>query len=242
MRIALAQTRPVNGDIARNTAAHLELVDRALLQSAEVIVFPELSLTGYEPALAAGLALGLDDPRLEAFQHKSDASRITIAIGAPTPTESRPRISLLTFRPRRARHLYSKQYLHADEQPYFAPGAASSGILEGEPRIALAICYELSVPEHAAAAFRNGAGLYLASVAKTARGVEHACARLSALARQHAAPALMVNCVGPSGDGDCAGRTCAWNLRGELLAQLDDASQGLLVFDTVTEVAFAAEA
>lgn len=104
MRIALAQTRPIKGDIAGNTAAHLELVERAVRHRAEVVVFPELSLTGYEPELARGLALGLDDPRLDEFQRISDASPLTIAVGAPTSTHSRPRISLLIFQPGRARH------------------------------------------------------------------------------------------------------------------------------------------
>lgn len=240
MRIAVAQTRPVRGDIAANVAGHLGLVEHALQHGAEVVVFPELSLTGYEPALARDLALGADDPRLDGFQRVSDTRRITIAVGAPTPAGAKPCISLAVFQPGRARWLYSKQHLHADEEPYFAPGVGCAGFLEGQPRIALAICYELSVPEHAAAAFQGGAGVYLASVAKTARGVEQASTRLAALARQHAAPVLMANCVGPSGDGVCAGTSSVWNRRGELLAQLDGTSQGLLVFDSEEQRAFAA--
>jgi hypothetical protein len=47
----------------------------------------------------------------------------------------------------------------------------------------------------------------------------------------------MANCVGPSGDGDCAGATSAWASDGTLLARLDDTGEGLVVFDTDTGVA-----
>ena len=45
--IALAQIRPVLGDVSRNLAQHLEVIARAAEQGAHLVVFPELSLTGY---------------------------------------------------------------------------------------------------------------------------------------------------------------------------------------------------
>jgi len=48
VRIALAQTTPVLGDVRRNLELHLETVDRARKEKADLVVFPELSLTGYK--------------------------------------------------------------------------------------------------------------------------------------------------------------------------------------------------
>src|SRR6185436_5600846 len=112
--------------------------------------------------------------------------------------------TLALFAPHAPRTGYSKQYLHPDEEPYFSPGAREVGLTGADPRIALAICYELSVPAHAKAAFDAGAALYLSSVAKTAGGVERAHQRLAEISRKHGAQVLMANGVGPSGDGDCA--------------------------------------
>lgn len=221
----------MRGDVAANVERHLELVHLAVSRRAEVVVFPELSLTGYEPALARELALGPDDPRLDGFQELSDARGVTVAAGAPTRAEPRPRISLVIFRPRRPRSVYSKHHLHADEEPFFARGERPGGSV-GE--IALAICYELFVPEHAEAALSGSANVYLASAAKTAAGVERAAERLSAIARQHGVFALLANCVGPSGDGPCAGGSAAWNRRGECLARLGDVDEGLLLLDTAS--------
>jgi predicted amidohydrolase len=80
--------------------------------------------------------------------------------------------------------------------------------------------------------------LYLASVAKTARGVEQASERLASLARRHRAPVLMVNCVGLSGDGECAGTSSAWNSGGELLDRLGSDREGLLLFDESSQKAW----
>jgi NAD+ synthase (glutamine-hydrolysing) len=47
MKIALAQIAPRLGDVGRNLELHLELMDKARRMKADLIVFPELSLTGY---------------------------------------------------------------------------------------------------------------------------------------------------------------------------------------------------
>ena len=47
MKIALAQIAPVLGDVARNFDLHLEEIARARKDKADLILFPELSLTGY---------------------------------------------------------------------------------------------------------------------------------------------------------------------------------------------------
>src|SRR5689334_14592865 len=46
-KIALAQINTVLGDIDKNIAKHLSYCDKAIKQKADLIIFPELSLTGY---------------------------------------------------------------------------------------------------------------------------------------------------------------------------------------------------
>lgn len=234
MKLALVQARSVRGDVEANIAAHVRHVKTAAALGAQFVVFPELSLTGYEPELARARAVDDRDPRLAVFQGLSDELRLLIGVGLPTRAVPRPRISLVLFSPQVPPRVYSKGYLHADEEPFFSPGELGTSMMDTTPRIALAICYELSVPAHAETAFRQGAELYLCSVAKTARGVETSHARLSEIARTRAAPVLMVNAVGMSGDGDCAGGSAAWDRGGELVARLDATGEGLLLFDTST--------
>src|SRR5688572_19853902 len=49
MRIALAQINPTVGDIAGNVRKTLEFAARAKQMGARLVVFPELSITGYPP-------------------------------------------------------------------------------------------------------------------------------------------------------------------------------------------------
>ena len=49
MKICVAQTRPIKGDIQSNIDHHKRLIDLAVSNGADTVIFPELSLTGYEP-------------------------------------------------------------------------------------------------------------------------------------------------------------------------------------------------
>ena len=235
MKICVAQTRPLRGDIHRNIDNHKRFISRAASHRADLIFFPELSITGYEPELAAELATHPGDSRLDIFQALADRHRITIAAGLPTKDDPRPAISMVLFQPNRPRQAHAKKYLHADEEPFFSRGQSSVGLVGDQANIALAICYEISVPEHARQAFESGARIYVACVAKTTAGVEQAGKRLSAIADQYSMTVLMANSVGASGDGVCGGTSAVWNDRGLLLGQLDDTSEGLLTFDTATQ-------
>ena len=234
MRICLAQIAPVSGDVDANITRHLKFIELAFKQRAGMVVFPELSVTGYEPTLADKLATTPNNKRFSVFREKSNEYNLLIAVGVPLRNEAGVTISLLVFSPDKEPLVYSKGFLHADEKPYFVSGHNEFVWLEESEKIAPAICYELSVPEHAEAALQNGAKIYLASVAKTADGVLKAYERLSAVAKQYSITVLMVNCTGSCDGVLCSGQSAVWNNKGELLAHLDDDIEGILLFDTET--------
>jgi predicted amidohydrolase len=235
MKICAAQTRPVKGDIESNIANHKKIIDLAVIYGADTIIFPELSITGYEPELAKELATDQDDSRFDDFQTISDSKKITIGVGVPVKNNSGICISMVIFQPHKVRELYSKKYLHADEEPYFISGQNTIGLLGNNPGIALAICYELSIPGHSENAFKRGAGIYIASVAKTASGVEKAVETLSGIAGKYSMTVLFSNCVGYCDNFESAGKTSIWNNKGLLMGQLNDTNEGILIIDTDTE-------
>ncbi len=101
--------------------------------------------------------------------------------------------------------------------------------------MAIAICYELSVPEHSENAFKNRAKIYIASVAKSADGVEKATKSLADIGKKYSMAVLMSNSVGQADGFECAGKTSIWNNKGVLAGQLNDTSEGILILDTNTE-------
>ncbi|MEM7368839.1 MAG: carbon-nitrogen hydrolase family protein [Bacteroidota bacterium] len=232
MNICLAQIKPTTGDIHANIGHHQAVIEQAASLGADMLVFPELSLTSFEPGLANELAMDINDERLDIFQVLSNAHQLSIALGLPLRQTEGISISMLIFQPDQDRRMYSKGYLHSDEVPYFVPGKACSNLWGGQAKIAFAICYELSVPAHVEQAIADGARMYVASVAKFVNGVEAASRRLSELARRYEMPVLMCNCLGMADGGECAGQSAVWNREGELLGQLNESEEGMLLFDS----------
>jgi predicted amidohydrolase len=234
MRICVAQTRPVKGDVLRNIEQHKRLIDLAAVNLAHIVVFPELSLTGYEPTLARTLATDPGDPRFDDFQTISNTRQITIGVGMPIRTRTGICIGMVLFQPHQPRQTYLKKYLHRDEEAFFVAGEASPVLQIEETKVALAICYELSVDEHSASAFTSGAQVYIASVAKTEKGTDAAIGRLANIAQTYSMTVLMSNCVGESEEGECVGKSSIWNMQGLLVGQLNHEDVAVLLIDTDT--------
>jgi predicted amidohydrolase len=235
MKICIAQTEPIKGNVSANIEAHKRFIELALTLNAEAIFFPELSLTGYEPELAKELATNQNDSRLDIFQQISDKNKIIIGLGLPTKTESQIRISMIIFEPNKPRQTYSKQQLHSDEFPYFEHGVGQVIIKTNDKNIAPAICYESLQPTHFETAFKLGADVYLACVAKPENGVRKAFKHYPAVAKQYAMPVLMSNCVGFCDNFLSVGKSSVWSKKGKLVGQLDDKTEGIIIFDTETE-------
>jgi len=147
-KICIIQSKPARGDIKANIKGHLDLIQKAIQADADLIVFPELSITGYEPSMCDRLAMKIDDPRLTCFEEISNSKNVMIIVGAPLRTTDGVTISAIIFRPNLSKLVYTKQHLHQDELPYFVTSPKQNEFIGEEPKIALAICYELSIPSH----------------------------------------------------------------------------------------------
>jgi predicted amidohydrolase len=235
MKICVAQTRPFKGDIQKNIAAHKNLINIAVSYGADCIIFPELSLTGYEPELAKDLVTTHDDSRLDDFQKISDTNKITIGVGIPTKTNSGILISIIIFQPYKPRQTYSKQHLHSDEYQYFICGEHQLILTLNDKKVVPAICYESLLSEHSENAFKSGAEFYIASVAKSETGVTKAVKHFPDIASKYSMTVLMANCVGYCDNFESVGKTSIWNNYGELVGQLNDTNEGILIIDTDTE-------
>jgi predicted amidohydrolase len=232
MKLCAAQLQPVAGDLATNVAKHLELIELAVSQQADVVFFPELSLTGFEPRLADALAINIADQRLDVFQEHSDKTNMLIGVGMPISMGSGVCIGMVWFSPGDDCRLYAKQQLHVDELPYFVAGGKQLVLERSGSRLVPAICYESLQMDHADRAATLSADMYLASVAKPAGGLAKAMTHYPAVASKHNMLVIMANCVGPSDDFISVGQSAAWNGSGELLAQMDAESEGVVVLDT----------
>jgi predicted amidohydrolase len=232
MRIAAAQTPSVAGDLATNLDTHLRFIAAAHVEGVQLLVFPELSLCGYELPLLRACALSPDDARLAPLRTAAADTDMTIIVGAPLidAGAAQPCIASITFRPDGSTSTYRKQYLHAGEDVHAQPGprSAQAHVLHGQ-RYVEAICADTTHPEHARAAADAGATLYVAGVLISNGGYEADAALLRRYAEEHRMTVLMANHGAPSGGYTCAGKSAIWAPGGTLIAQAEGPGDYLVI-------------
>jgi NAD+ synthase (glutamine-hydrolysing) len=151
LKIALAQINPTIGDIEGNVALMRNGAQAALANGAAMVVFPELSLTGYYPAdlledpdFQRAVAAGLQ----ELLAASAETPQLHWVVGAPTPNEAAGKHlhnSLLVLNAGRVVLTYHKQLLPTynvfDEHRHFEPGPDVARVVRiGAVQIGLMIC------------------------------------------------------------------------------------------------------
>ncbi len=238
--IGVAQTCPVRGDIDANLEQHLRLVRLAADCGARVLVFPELSLTGYELDLAARLALSEDDARLAAVSDAARACALTVILGAPIRIGLRLHIGAFVVDSSGARSVYTKQRLGAfddnarcdgslppAEPTIFQPGTLDPLVQLDDSSAAIAICADTGLAAHAERAAARGVRAYLASMFVIRSEFAEDSARLRGYARQHALCVALSNFGCATGGLAAAGRSSIWSETGELVLELAPSGVGL---------------
>lgn len=240
--LAAAQTLPIRGDVEANLAEHVRLAGVAAGEGARLLVFPELSLTGYELDLAERLAFSPGDARLAPLLEVASSRSMTLVVGAPIRLGSKLHLGALIVSPDRTVEVYTKHHLGAfpasanpggrvppAEASVFEPGNRNPLLRSGGDVAAVAVCADIGRPSHARAAAERGARTYLASMFVIPADFESDTAKLRSYARAHAMVVVLANFGGPSGELPAAGGSAIWNEQGEPLAQLGPSGSGVVV-------------
>lgn len=166
LRIALAQIEPVLGNMKANVAMHMRWARLALQRGARLVVFPELSLTGYRlQDMVDQVAVRLDSaPVLAPLLDMS--RKIAIAVGLVEESEGhRYYNSALFLEGGRLRHVHRKVYLPDyglfEEGRYFAAGDTLQAFRTGLGRMGMLVCEDLWHPATALVLAQDGADYLL---------------------------------------------------------------------------------
>jgi predicted amidohydrolase len=230
--IAAAQSPSIAGDIEANVRTHLQFIGAARAEGVELLLFPELSLCGYELPLLRDCLLTPDDARLKAIRAAASAAGMTVIVGAPISDDGAalPLIASFEFAPDGTVTIYRKQYLHDGEERYAQPGAigAHCRALKGR-RYAQGICADTNHHAHAAAAAEAGASVYLAGVLISKGGYAADAAKLQSYATDFGMGVMIANHAAPSGGYEAAGRSAFWAPGGSLLVQAEGPGNCLVI-------------
>jgi predicted amidohydrolase len=155
LRVALAQLAPRLGLLEENLAHHRELLGKARSGGANLVVFPELGLTGYQlQDLAAEVAMRDDDARLLGLAAETAGMSAVVSF-VEESSDHRLFISAALMEDGEVRFVHRKLFLPTyglfDERRFFAAGdrlrAVDSRL---GVRLGLAVCedfWHLAVPE-----------------------------------------------------------------------------------------------
>lgn len=126
-KIAAAQVASARGDIAANIRTHAAAVTSAAEQGVSVLVFPELSLIGYEPDLATELAIAATDARLAPLAALAHRHQMAVVVGASLQNSgTKPGLGAILLTADGSARTYAKMHLGAASRPTSRPAADRS--------------------------------------------------------------------------------------------------------------------
>ncbi|SEG76558.1 Predicted amidohydrolase [Thermomonospora echinospora] len=216
LTIAVAQPLCVSYDVVANAATHAQTVRSA---GTRVVVFPEMSLTGYEldaPAITA------EDPRLAPIVDACAETGSLALVGAPVQGEQgRPYIAILAVEGTGATVAYRKMWLGAAEAERFAPGGKPSVLDVDGHRLGLAICKDTGIAQHASDTAALGIDGYVAGVLEHVEDAHVPAERAHRIITSHQVWVAVASFAGSTGGGydQAAGRSAIWTPDGNAIAQ-----------------------
>lgn len=168
MRVALAQIDCSLGDTDKNLRRAKEVVDEAKSEGADLVVFPELSLTGYSLGQVnqEDFDLGLDVQGEQITSLVEEAGEISIVIGFQEDDGSlRTYNSAAYFEDGSLLRLHRKLYLPTygvfEERKHFSPGQSMRAFQTKFGRMSILICNDAWQPALGFLAVQDGARVLL---------------------------------------------------------------------------------
>ena len=230
MILAAAQTKPTRGNIEANLLDHYRLIELAVQNGAQLITFPEMSITGYEREHAQKLAFQKEDSRLDHLRKLASENNIIIVAGAPIQIDDEMFIGEFVIAPDQSVSIYTKQFLHEGEDEFFQSSFDFNPMITIEDqKISFAICADIDNPLHPENACKRATDIYIASIFFTPNGIPNAYRDLQSYAGKHKMNILMANFSGESWGYPSAGQSAFWNNKGELAGQMNDSDSGILL-------------
>ena len=210
--VAVAQHAPVPGDVAENARRAAAVVAEA--EGADLLLFPLLSLTGYDLERLAEPASWTtsDDPRLDVVREASRTHGVTAVVGAAwSGPDGRRLLASVALSPDGGVEVVGKHYLSRAERELFEPAEPAPPLDVRGWRVALAVCFDAAAPEHALEMARRGAEVYAVSALYTEGQERRLDVHPAARAMDHRMYALVANLAGAGPGWRSCGGSGVWH-------------------------------
>lgn len=219
LTIAVAQPVCIGGDVEANAVAHAAAVRAA---GAQVVVFPEMSLTGYH---LSSPAVAVDDatlaPLIAACAETGTVALAGSAVVGPTGT-GRSIGTLAIGADGGIEVAYRKMWLGAPEMDAgFVPGVDPAVVDVDGWRVGLAVCKDTRHAEHSTATAALGIDVYVAGIVHGADEPDEHDRRARRVIVDHRVAVATASFAGSTGEGYLctAGNSAIWAADGTELAR-----------------------
>lgn len=181
--LALAQIAPVLGDVTQNLALHERKISEGREAGADVVIFPELGLTGYQlQDLAPEVAMRRGDPRLLSLAKLTSGGPSAVVSFVESADDHRLFAAAALLEGGEIQHVARKCYLPTyglfDERRFLAAGDAiratratlGGSASQGDIGVGIGVCEDFWHPTLPAILAQDGAELLINVAAGPARG------------------------------------------------------------------------
>ena len=237
MRLALAQLNSTVGDLDGNGSRIVEFIAQARSQDADVVVFPELAITGYPPEdlLLRPAFVKEAAARLDAIA--SECVEITALVGFPELDRDLFNACAVCTGGR-VEAIYRKRYLPNygvfDEHRYFQSGHELLTLHMGEALLGPTVCEDIWQPGPPATDLALAGANVLVNISASpfhiGKGVERE-QMLATRARDNTCWMVFVNAVGGQDELVFDGHSLVLDEEGEIVARAPSFEEALLVVD-----------
>jgi predicted amidohydrolase len=225
VRVALAQIDPALGDVAENLRRSHEVLNRARSDGVDLVVLPELTLTGYSLGrVREDVSRSVDDP--EIAELAAAAEGLACVFGFAEAGRVHNYNSAAYLEGGSVRHVHRKLYLPTydiwEERKHFTPGSAMRAFDTDIGRLAVLICSDAWQPALAVLAVQDGARVLIVPANSTSRrgAIEEEWRDINRFyARMLESYVVFVNRVGAEGDLSFWGGSHVYDPWGELVAE-----------------------
>ena len=230
MRALLAQLWPEPRNVEANLARARETLERS--EGAELVVFPELFLGGYELSDPEAVSVALDGPEVTELRAAARERETAIVVGAAERTGPGVANSALCInRQGELAGVYRKTHLFGAERDAYLEGRELVTVELAGRRLGVMICFDVEFPEVARTLALRGADLLVTISANPAEFRRDHDVFVPARALENGLPHLYVNRGGDQDGIAFAGSSMAIDPEGGVLAGAGSDAEQLLGAD-----------
>ncbi|OVE75283.1 hypothetical protein BVX98_08035 [bacterium F11] len=242
MRLGLAQLNPILGDIEGNTTKILEAVQEAKEKGCQLVLVPELALTGYPPEDLIFKSAFIKD-NLSALKKLASSIRDTaLLVGFIDEKKGKCYNAAAYIHKGRIHTIHHKNCLPNygvfDEARYFAPGINPSHQIVNKERVGITICEDLWWGPNHLRKLKNKKPHFVVNLSASPYHMRKFQIRFDAIkksAEHLKSPIIYCNMVGGQDELVYDGGSFVVLPNGKLAARFPQFQNGLFVFDLIRE-------